>query len=204
MRSNARTDAHLMKVRDAQPPDGDLALPGRGDRRGRRDSRRRRDRTRRASPRRAWSATRSRTCAFPARRSPGRTATTGKPDRIVSRARRSCSRGRSGRPRSTTSSAVPTWPAISAASSSRPGACWRGYHKPIMLAGGVGNISAAHSAEARPWPRGRCWCSWAVPGMLIGMGGGAASTMAPAPTPRTSTSIRCSAATPRSSAARRK
>ena len=52
----------------------------------------------------------------------------------------------------------------------------RGYHKPIMLAGGVGNIAARDSAKA-PLPEGSLLIQLGGPGMLIGMGGGAASSM---------------------------
>jgi phosphoribosylformylglycinamidine synthase len=52
----------------------------------------------------------------------------------------------------------------------------RGYHKPIMLAGGLGNISAAHSAKAAV-PPGALMIQLGGPGLLIGMGGGAASSM---------------------------
>ena len=69
------------------------------------------------------------------------------------RARRSCSRARSAPQRSTTSSAGRTSPATSARSSSRSTAKVRGYHKPIMIAGGVGNIRAAHTHK-RPLPDG--------------------------------------------------
>jgi phosphoribosylformylglycinamidine synthase len=53
----------------------------------------------------------------------------------------------------------------------------RGYHKPIMLAGGVGNISAshAHKGEVRA---GSLLIQIGGPAMLIGMGGGSASSMA--------------------------
>ena len=54
---------------------------------------------------------------------------------------------------------------------------WRGYHKPIMLAGGVGNISAAHTHKHRLGD-GTLLVQLGGPGMLIGMGGGAASSMA--------------------------
>ncbi len=54
---------------------------------------------------------------------------------------------------------------------------WRGYHKPIMIAGGVGNIAAAH-AHKRPLAAGTLLIQLGGPGMLIGMGGGAASSMA--------------------------
>jgi phosphoribosylformylglycinamidine synthase len=52
----------------------------------------------------------------------------------------------------------------------------RGYHKPIMIAGGVGNIRAAHAAKA-PVPPGALLVQLGGPGMRIGMGGGAASSL---------------------------
>jgi phosphoribosylformylglycinamidine synthase len=52
----------------------------------------------------------------------------------------------------------------------------RGYHKPIMLAGGIGNISAAHTSKSALAP-GTLIVQIGGPGMLIGMGGGAASSM---------------------------
>ncbi|HEX6136309.1 MAG TPA: phosphoribosylformylglycinamidine synthase, partial [Casimicrobiaceae bacterium] len=53
----------------------------------------------------------------------------------------------------------------------------RGYHKPIMIAGGIGNIAAAHTHK-KPLPEGALLVQLGGPGMLIGMGGGAASSMA--------------------------
>jgi phosphoribosylformylglycinamidine synthase len=53
----------------------------------------------------------------------------------------------------------------------------RGYHKPIMIAGGVGNIAASHVHKASI-PAGALLIQLGGPGMLIGMGGGAASSMA--------------------------
>ncbi|HYC37966.1 MAG TPA: phosphoribosylformylglycinamidine synthase [Usitatibacter sp.] len=53
----------------------------------------------------------------------------------------------------------------------------RGYHKPIMLAGGLGNISAAHTAK-KALGRGTVFIQLGGPGFLIGLGGGAASSMA--------------------------
>ncbi len=53
----------------------------------------------------------------------------------------------------------------------------RGYHKPIMLAGGLGNIRAGH-VEKRPFPAGTPLIVLGGPAMLIGLGGGAASSMA--------------------------
>ena len=52
----------------------------------------------------------------------------------------------------------------------------RGYHKPIMLAGGIGNISAKH-AKKHPIPPNAYLIQLGGPAMLIGLGGGAASSM---------------------------
>jgi phosphoribosylformylglycinamidine synthase len=52
----------------------------------------------------------------------------------------------------------------------------RGYHKPIMIAGGVGNIAARHVHKFDPAP-GSLLIQLGGPGMLIGLGGGAASSM---------------------------
>jgi phosphoribosylformylglycinamidine synthase len=53
----------------------------------------------------------------------------------------------------------------------------RGYHKPIMVAGGLGNIRTAH-VEKRGLPVGAPVVVLGGPAMLIGLGGGAASSMA--------------------------
>ncbi len=53
----------------------------------------------------------------------------------------------------------------------------RGYHKPIMLAGGLGNIREEH-VEKHPFPAGSPLVVLGGPAMLIGLGGGAASSMA--------------------------
>ncbi|WP_035057303.1 phosphoribosylformylglycinamidine synthase [Andreprevotia chitinilytica] len=53
----------------------------------------------------------------------------------------------------------------------------RGYHKPIMIAGGLGNIAAIHVGK-NALPDGSLLIQLGGPGMLIGMGGGAASSMA--------------------------
>ena len=90
---------------------------------------------------------------------------------------RSCSTARSAARRSTTNSAAPTSPAISAPSSRTVAGEVRGYHKPIMLAGGVGNIRAEHTHK-QPLPAGTLLIQLGGPGMLIGLGGGAASSMA--------------------------
>ena len=53
----------------------------------------------------------------------------------------------------------------------------RGYHKPIMLAGGYGNMRNQH-VEKLPLPVGTPIVVLGGPAMLIGLGGGAASSMA--------------------------
>jgi len=53
----------------------------------------------------------------------------------------------------------------------------RGYHKPIMLAGGLGNLSAKH-VKKHGFVEGTLFVQLGGPGFLIGMGGGAASSMA--------------------------
>ncbi|MEX2474424.1 phosphoribosylformylglycinamidine synthase [Marinobacter sp.] len=52
----------------------------------------------------------------------------------------------------------------------------RGYHKPIMIAGGLGNIRAEH-VEKGHIPVGAKLIVLGGPSMLIGLGGGAASSM---------------------------
>ena len=51
-----------------------------------------------------------------------------------------------------------------------------GYHKPIMLAGGVGSISDTHTHK-KPLSEGDLLIQLGGPAMLIGLGGGAASSM---------------------------
>ena len=54
---------------------------------------------------------------------------------------------------------------------------WRGYHKPIMLAGGLGNVLDGQ-VEKRPIPPGSALIVLGGPAMRIGLGGGAASSVA--------------------------
>ena len=62
------------------------------------------------------------------------------------------------------------------AASHRPGEAW-GYHKPVMIAGGVGVVDADH-VRATAVPVGAKLVVLGGPAMLIGLGGGAASSMA--------------------------
>ncbi|MGH8710600.1 MAG: phosphoribosylformylglycinamidine synthase [Burkholderiales bacterium] len=52
----------------------------------------------------------------------------------------------------------------------------RGYHKPIMIAGGVGNIGSEHVIKSKATNKSLL-IQLGGPGMLIGLGGGAASSM---------------------------
>ena len=58
-----------------------------------------------------------------------------------------------------------------------PDAVHWGYHKPIMIAGGLGSIAASQTKKKR-FPAGTLLVQLGGPGMRIGMGGGAASSMA--------------------------
>ena len=53
----------------------------------------------------------------------------------------------------------------------------RGYHKPVMIAGGLGSIRPDH-VRPLPFPPGTRLVVLGGPAMLIGLGGGAASSMA--------------------------
>jgi phosphoribosylformylglycinamidine synthase len=57
------------------------------------------------------------------------------------------------------------------------GAVARGYHKPVMLAGGIGAVRPGHVAKA-PVPAGAALIVLGGPAFLIGLGGGAASSLA--------------------------
>ena len=53
----------------------------------------------------------------------------------------------------------------------------RGYHKPVMVAGGLGSVRPGH-VQPQPFPSGTRLVVLGGPAMLIGLGGGAASSMA--------------------------
>ena len=53
---------------------------------------------------------------------------------------------------------------------------YRGYHKPIMAAGGMGNLKQEH-VEKKPIPSGSLILQIGGPAMKIGLGGGAASSI---------------------------
>ncbi|MDQ3365525.1 MAG: phosphoribosylformylglycinamidine synthase, partial [Myxococcota bacterium] len=57
------------------------------------------------------------------------------------------------------------------------GSVARGYHKPVMLAGGIGAVRPGHVAKS-PIPPGAALIVLGGPAFLIGLGGGAASSLA--------------------------
>eukprot|EP00842_Homolaphlyctis_polyrhiza_P005414 jgi/Hompol1/5874/HPOL_000124-RA len=68
-------------------------------------------------------------------------------------------------------------PVSSAADSTGNKTEWRGYHKPIMIAGGMGTVRPMHIFK-QPIQPGAHIIVLGGPSMLIGLGGGAASSMA--------------------------
>ncbi len=61
--------------------------------------------------------------------------------------------------------------------SAQSGPHWSGFHKPIMIAGGLGNIRPLN-VNKKPVPDGSAIVVLGGPAMLIGLGGGAASSLA--------------------------
>lgn len=55
--------------------------------------------------------------------------------------------------------------------------CTYGYMKPIMIAGGIGQIAARDAFKTPQLPAGTLFVQLGGPGLLIGLGGGAASSM---------------------------
>jgi phosphoribosylformylglycinamidine synthase len=53
---------------------------------------------------------------------------------------------------------------------------WRGYHKPIMIAGGMGSVRPMHVLKKKILPGSKIIVIGG-PSMLIGLGGGAASSV---------------------------
>ena len=163
--------------RDAQPPDRHRAVSRRGDRRRWRDSRRRCKRPRRQTEgrpdrfRHVVSA-HSRVCRE--RGNPSARCRRAWPPRS-----RSCATARSVRRRSTTNSGGRAWAAISARSRTRPAKpnLRLGYDKPIMIAGGLANMRPGTCKRSTLQP-GDAVIVLGGPAMLIGLGGGAASSVA--------------------------
>ena len=80
----------------------------------------------------------------------------------------------------------------------------RGYHKPIMIAGGLRQHPRPGRARRRPsCPAPPSWC-WAAPPCSSAWAAARPPPCRRAPRTRTSTSPRCSAATPRCSGAARR
>ena len=105
----------------------------------------------------------------------GRPGVEARPHRVA--ARHHDRRARSARPRSTTSSAGRTSPATSARTSRTVDGVVRGYHKPIMLAGGVGNIQRRARAQGRRAGRRAASSSSAARACSSGWAAASASSM---------------------------
>ncbi len=70
-------------------------------------------------------------------------------------------------------------PANSNVDSGTAAAEWRGYHKPILIAGGVGTVRQNHALKEKKFVHeGAHVIVLGGPAMLIGLGGGAASSNA--------------------------
>ncbi len=159
---------------DAQPSDRDLAV-SRAPRPARVERSATRARPAAARSRRLGSrASRCRTSRSRAGVSRGSARCRASPTGSRRRSR-SCSTARSAPRASTTSSAGRISRAISAPRFCSAGGVWRGYHKPIMIAGGLGNVRPANVEKAVPGP-GAKLVVLGGPAMLIGLGGGAASS----------------------------
>ena len=188
-----RTDAHADEGRNAQSPDRDFAVPGRRDRRGRRDPRRRRDRPRRASEGRsgglhgvepancrtrveAWENARDAAQPLAHRNPADAHEAYGRPDRIASPLQIMID-GPLGGAAFNNEFGRPNLGGYFRTYEQNVAGLVRGYHKPIMIAGGIGNISDQHTHK-HDLPEGSLLIQIGGPGMRIGMGGGAASSMA--------------------------
>jgi phosphoribosylformylglycinamidine synthase len=167
-------DAHADEGRDAQPSNRDRAVSGRRDGIGRRNPRRGRDRN-----------------GCQAEGGPHGLHGVASPaaDAAAAMGRVSGTSLRASLPRSTSCSTGPIGGAAFNNEFGRPNLLGyfrtfeqevagevRGYHKPIMIAGGVGNLRHDHAVK-HPIAEGALLIHLGGPGMLIGMGGGAASSM---------------------------
>ena len=111
---------------------------------------------------------------IPGWQQPWEQSSPGRPSRMVVAAR-SCSTARSAPRASTMNSGGRTSPGYFRSQLLDVDGEWRGYHKPIMIAGGLGNIRGAHVEKTVPGT-GRKVIVLGGPAMLIGLGGGAASS----------------------------
>ena len=190
LRAPRRTDAHADEGRDAQSPDRHFAVRGRGDGLGRRNPRRRRDRAAARVRRPVSRASRCRISICPTRARSGKTPATARrrfrsaipptrtsrmagPDRIASPLQIMID-GPIGAAAFNNEFGRPNLGGYFRTYEQNVAGRVRGYHKPIMIAGGIGNISDQHTHKM-DLPAGTLLIQIGGPGMRIGMGGGAAS-----------------------------
>ena len=143
--------------RDAQPPDRDLAVPGRVDRRRRRDPRRRRDRPRLASPKAGLTGFTVSNLHLPGHDEPWEQCPYGKPAHIASPLQIMIE-GPLGGAAFNNEFGRPNLRGYfrDYEQTVGDGAAPRGYHKPIMIAGGLGSIDADADAQDRSSRPARC------------------------------------------------
>jgi phosphoribosylformylglycinamidine synthase len=135
---------------DAQPPDGDLALSGRGHRRRRRDPRRRRHRPR-ARPKAGLTGFSVSNLHLPGTEEPWERSRSASPAHRQRAADHD--RGPAGR-RGLQQRVRPPQPGgYFRVFEQDVAGVRRGYHKPIMIAGGLGRISAGQTSQAALWRR---------------------------------------------------
>ena len=154
LRLRRGADPHAHEGGDAQPPDGDLAVPGRGDRLRRRDPRRGRHRPRRQAqggPVRLLGVE----PAHPRRDAAVGDATSASPDRIAS-ALDIMLEGPIGAAAFNNEFGRPNLAGYFRTFELEAGGLPRGYHKPIMIAGGLGNIRGQHTVQGAAAGRARC------------------------------------------------
>jgi phosphoribosylformylglycinamidine synthase len=161
--------------RDAQPPDGDLPLPGRGDRCRRRDPRRGRDRSGVAPKAGLTGFAVSNLRAAGHRRALGAHGI-GRPGHMASPLEIMLD-GPIGAAAFNNEFGRPGLGGFFRVYEQTVDGVRRGYHKPIMSAGGLGTIDADQTDKIA-FPAGTLLVQLGGPGMRIGMGGGAASSMA--------------------------
>ena len=175
LRVPRRSDAHPDEGGDAQPPDGDLAVPRRGHRFGRRDPRRGRDRARVASPRPGLCGFSVSNLRIPGFERPWE-GPESRPDRIASPLAimiegpigAASFNNEFGRP-----NLAGLLPRLRAGRSRRRRAATTS-RSCSPAASATSAPSTSHKADV---PAGALLIQLGGPGMLIGMGGGAASSM---------------------------
>ena len=166
----------LMKVETHNHPTAISPYPGRGHRRRRRDPRRGRHRPRREAEGRAHRLLGEQPAPARHRASRGSATPSDRPAHIAS-ALQIMIDGPLGGAAFNNEFGRPNLGGYFRVYEQTVAGVRRGYHKPIMIAGGLGAIEDGQTHKL-PFPAGTLLVQLGGPGMRIGMGGGAASSMA--------------------------